>query len=138
MLSTVSNSAGERGPGTCAPAPHPLCAYTSFASSTISVLFANNFEIGQPAFASAAALSKTSFVAAGTLAVVFSTILVPAKPPSTLASVTAASVSILVGVKPAPPSCAPSAIEKQLACAAAINSSGVVPVVAPSNRVANE
>jgi hypothetical protein len=29
-------------------------------------------------------------------------------------------------------------MEKQLACAAAINSSGVVPVSAPSNRVAKE
>src|SRR5580658_6795668 len=113
-------------------------AYTSFASSVISVLFANSFEMGQPALASAAALSNCSFVAPGTLAVVVSAILVTAKPPSTLASVTAAWVSILLGVNPAPPSCAPSAIEKQLACAAAINSSGVVPVVAPSNRVANE
>ncbi len=70
--------------------PHPSRAYTSFASKMISVLLANSFEIGQPALASAAALSNTSFVAPGTLAVVVSEILVTAKPPSTLASVTAA------------------------------------------------
>ncbi len=64
--------------------------YTSFASSVISVLFANSFEIGQPAFASAAALSKASFVAPGTLAVVVSAIFVTANPASTLANVTAA------------------------------------------------
>ena len=65
-------------------------AYTSVASSVISVLFANSFEIGQPALAPAAASSNTSLVAPGTLAVVVSAILVIANPPSTLASVTAA------------------------------------------------
>ena len=77
-------------------------------------------------------------MAPGTLAVVVSAIFVIAKPASVLARVTAAWVSILSGVKPAPPNCAPRAIEKQLAWAAAISSSGVVPDVAPSNRVANE
>jgi len=38
----------------------------------------------------------------------------------------------------APPNCAPSAMEKQLAWAAAMSSSGVVPESAPSKRVANE
>ncbi len=64
--------------------------YTNFASSVISVLFANSFEIGQPTLASAAALSKTSLVAPGTLAVVVNAIFVIAKPASTLARVTAA------------------------------------------------
>jgi hypothetical protein len=36
--------------------------------------------------------------------------------------------------RPAPPSCAESAIEKQAACAAAINSSGLVPF-SFSNRI---
>jgi hypothetical protein len=85
------------------------------ASSTISVLLAKSFEMGQPALASAAALSKTSFDAPGTLAVVVSSMRVMAKPPSTLANVTAAWVSIFAGVSPAPPNCAPSAMEKQLA-----------------------
>src|SRR5437660_1982654 len=44
---------------------------------------------------------------------------------------------MLSGVKFAPPNCADSAIEKQAAWAAAINSSGFVPA-AFSNRVANE
>src|ERR1035437_6381174 len=112
--------------------------YTSLASSVISVLLAKSFEIGHPALASAAALAKTSGVAPGTLAVVVSAMRVTAKPPSTLPSETAAWVSIFVGVSPAPPNSAPSAMEKQPACAAAINSSGVVPVAAPSKRVANE
>jgi hypothetical protein len=46
------------------------------ASSTISVLFANSFEIGQPALALAAAVSKASLVAPGMLAVVVRVILV--------------------------------------------------------------
>ena len=61
------------------------------------MLLANSLEMGQPALASAAALSKTSLVAPGTLAVVVSAIRVTAKPPSVLARVTAALVSILVG-----------------------------------------
>jgi hypothetical protein len=48
--------------------------------ASISVLLANSFEIGQPALASAAALSKASLVAPGTLAVVVSAIFVIAKP----------------------------------------------------------
>ena len=46
-------------------------------------------------------------------------------------------VSILVGFIPALPSSADSAMEKQPACAAAINSSGLVPTPL-SNRVLNE
>ena len=65
-------------------------SYTSFASSEISVLFANSFEIGHPPLAPAAAASNTSFVAPGTFAVVVRAILVIANPPSTFASVTAA------------------------------------------------
>jgi len=47
--------------------------------------------------------------------VVVRAIFVTAKPPSVLARVTAAWVSIFSGVRPAPPNCAPSAMEKQLA-----------------------
>src|ERR1700720_3306266 len=104
----------------------------------MSVLLAKSFEIGQPALALAAAPSHASWLAPGTLAVVVRAILVIANPSPTLASVTAAWVSIFSGVRPAPPSWAPRAIEKQLAWAAAISSSGVVPDVAPSKRVANE
>ena len=56
------------------------------------MLLAKSFEMGHPPLASAAALSKTSCVAPGTVAVVVSAILVMAKPPSTLPSVTAAWV----------------------------------------------
>src|SRR5271157_2296360 len=111
-----------------------LGSQTSLASSRISVLLAKSFEIGQPALASAAALAKTSCVAPGTLAVVVSAIFVIAKPPSTLPSETAAWVSILFGVRPAPPNCAPRAMEKHPAWAAAISSSGGVPLAAPPNR----
>jgi hypothetical protein len=51
--------------------------------------------------------------------------------------VSVAEVSMLDGVKFAVPSCAESAMEKHAACAAAINSSGLVPGVF-SNRVLNE
>jgi len=61
------------------------------------VLLAKSFEIGQPALAPAAAVSKASLVAPGTLAVVVRAILVMEKPSPTLAKVTAAWVSILVG-----------------------------------------
>jgi hypothetical protein len=77
-------------------------------------------------------------LAGGTVAVVVSAIRVMAEPPSTLARVTAAWVSIFSGVSPAPPNCAPRAMEKQPAWAAAISSSGVVPLAAPSKRVAKE
>src|SRR6202167_6479180 len=60
-------------------------------------------------------------------------------PESSLSSDNVIVVEMLSGVKGgvAPPSCADSAIEKHPACAAAINSSGLVP--APfSNREVNE
>jgi hypothetical protein len=71
------------------------------------VLLAKSFEMGQPALAPCAAASNCSCVAPGTVAVVVRVILVMANPPSTLASVTAASVSIFSAVSPEPPSCAP-------------------------------
>src|ERR1044072_7648034 len=59
------------------------------------------------------------------------------KPASVFSSVTAALVLIRSAVSPAFPSCADKAIEKQPACAAAINSSGFVPLPS-SKRVLNE
>src|ERR1044072_9877937 len=59
------------------------------------------------------------------------------KPASVFSSVTAALVLIRSAVSPAFPSCPDSAIEKQPACAAAINSSGLVPLPS-SKRVLNE
>src|SRR5208282_2032575 len=64
-------------------------------------------------------------------------ILVTVKPASSFSSVTEAVVSRLSGVMPALPSCAESAMVKQPACAAAINSSGFVPRPF-SKRVENE
>src|ERR1035437_4943798 len=74
-----------------------IAAYTSLASSRISVLLAKSLEIGHPALASAAALAKTSGEAPGTLAVVVSAMGVTAKPPSTLPSEIAAWHSIFLG-----------------------------------------
>ena len=51
-----------------------------------------------------------------------------AKPVSTLSSETVAFESMFSGVRPTFSSSADSAIAKQLACAAAISSSGLVPV----------
>src|ERR1700736_2240949 len=60
-----------------------------------------------------------------------------AQPESSFSIVRVAAVSILDAVRLAFPSCAESAIEKQAACAAAINSSGLVPGVF-SKRVEKE
>ena len=62
------------------------------------MLLAKSLEMGQPALALAAAVSKASLVAPGTLAVVVRAILVTEKPSPTLARVTAALVSIFAGV----------------------------------------
>src|SRR6476659_6299200 len=62
---------------------------------------------------------------------------VTAQPASSLSKVTVAFVSSFSGVNPALPNCAESAIVKQLAWAAAINSSGFVPFPF-SKRVPNE
>src|SRR5215471_3625326 len=59
------------------------------------------------------------------------------QPESSLSSERVTDVEMLSGVRFALPSCAESAIEKHAACAAAINSSGLVPG-AFSNRVVNE
>src|SRR4029077_473215 len=60
-----------------------------------------------------------------------------AHPASSFSIFKFAVVLILSGVRLAAPNCAESAIEKQAACAAAINSSGLVPG-ASSKRVLNE
>src|SRR5262249_48350159 len=59
------------------------------------------------------------------------------KPASVFSNVTVQFVSMLSGVMLALPSSALSAMEKHPACAAAINSSGLVPLPL-SNRVPNE
>src|SRR5215475_14245763 len=59
------------------------------------------------------------------------------KPSPTFSSETVAVVSSFLAVRPAPPSCAESAMVKQPACAAARSSSGLVPMPF-SKRVENE
>jgi len=71
-------------------------AYTNLASRVISVCWRRASRSAAP-LAPAAAVSNTSLVAPGTLAVVVRAILVIEKPSPTLARVTAAWVSILVG-----------------------------------------
>src|SRR5262249_5940828 len=99
---------------------------SSWASSVISVL--SRREMGQPALASPAALSKAARSAPGTRARVTRWMRVIVQPASSLSKSSWAVVRMLCGVSPAPPSCAERAIEKQAACAAATSSSGLVPV----------
>src|SRR5438309_12068023 len=101
------------------------------------ILALRTLETGHPLLASSAALLKASWVAPGTRAVTSSCIVVIVQPASSLSIVRLAVVLILSGVSFAAPSWADSAIEKQAACAAAINSSGFVPGVF-SKRVVNE
>src|SRR3954451_15413223 len=103
----------------------PADRQPSLAESVISAL--STREIGQPAFAVWAASSKAAWLALGTLATVSRWILVMVGLPSFGSKVRFALVSTDSGVKPALPSSADRAMEKQEACAAAISSSGFVP-----------
>src|SRR2546430_2749714 len=102
------------------------------------VIFAfNKREMGQPAFAVCAAASNRARSAPGTFAPTSRWISVTVQPASSRSIVKAAAVAIESGVRPPWLSSADSAIEKQPACAAAINSSGFVPRPF-SKRVLNE
>src|ERR1041384_3613116 len=102
------------------------------------VIFAfNTLETGHPAFALPASSWNFASSAPGTLPTTSRFTAVIVHPASSLSMVSVAEVSMLDGVRFAPPNCADSAIEKQAACAAAISSSGLVPGVF-SNRVLNE
>src|SRR5664279_3318390 len=94
-------------------------------------------EIGQPAFAPFAMAVNFSASMPGIFAVMSRCDSVTVNPASVLSSVTVAVVLMDVGVKPALPSSAENAIEKQPACAAAMSSSGFVPTPF-SKRVLNE
>src|SRR5438034_3014444 len=108
---------------------------SSFAARVIFAF--NKREIGQPAFAVCAAASNRARSAPGTFATTSRWISVTVQPASSRSIVKAAAVAIESGVRPPLPSSADSAIEKQPACAAAINSSGFVPRPF-SKRVLNE
>ena len=73
----------------------------------------NSFEIGQPAFAFAAAVWNASSSAPGILAVTSRWIFVIANPESSFSNRTAAVVLIYSGSKPAFVNCPDKAIEKQ-------------------------
>src|ERR1700680_75026 len=112
------------------------CSYPS--SFAVIVIFAfSTFDTGHPLFASSAALLNAAASAVGTRAETSRCTAVIAHPESSFSIVKVAVVEMLSAVSLAPPSCPESAMEKQAACAAAINSSGFVPGVF-SNLVANE
>src|SRR5271170_2043004 len=108
---------------------------SSFASSETFAF--SRREIGQPAFAPFAMAVNFSASMPGIFAVMSRCDSVTVKPASVLSSVIVVVVLMDVGVKPALPNSADNAIEKQPACAAAINSSGFVPTPF-SKRVLNE
>src|SRR5690242_16446309 len=101
------------------------------------ILVLSTREIGHPALASAAALSKAALLPPGMRALTSRWLSVMVKPLSVLSKVSVHCVLMLSGVMFALPSSALNAIEKHPAWAAAISSSGLVP--APlSNLVLNE
>ena len=82
--------------------------------------------MGQPSLAASAACRKASSSMPSTLPWTVRALDTTLKPPSTLSNVTVALTRNCCGGVPALPRPAESAIEKQLAWAAAINSSGLV------------
>jgi hypothetical protein len=84
--------------------------------------------MGQPALAPLAMAVNFASSMPGIFAVMSRCDSVTVKPASVFSNVIVAVVWMDAGVKPALPSSAENAIEKQPACAAAINSSGFVPM----------
>jgi len=108
---------------------------SSFADIVISAL--STRETGQLALAEAAAPAKASAEAPGIRAATSRWTLVMVHPASSFSKVRVAAVAIFSAVRWSVISWAERAIEKQPACAAAINSSGFVPG-AFSKRVVKE
>src|SRR5262245_59817269 len=104
-------------------------AQVSFQSSVTSAL--STLETGQPALAPSAIFWNCSRPMLGTLASSVSADLEILKPAPSDSMVTAAEAAMRVGVKPALERANASAMVKQPACAAAISSSGLVPLVSP-------
>ena len=102
----------------------------------ISATAASALEIGQPALAPCAASWNAASSMPGTRPTVTRSIRLIAKPSPSLSSCTLASVRIDSGAWPPPLSTSASAIEKQLACAAATSSSGLVPPLSPKREPA--
>src|SRR6185369_9878888 len=112
------------------------CAQASSVAFIVIVALRTR-DTGQPALALFAAVSNAALSAPGILALTSRCTAVIVKPASVFSRFTVAVVAMLSAVMPALPNCAESAIEKQPACAAAISSSGFVPLPS-SNRVLNE
>src|SRR5438309_1135406 len=95
------------------------------AFTLISAL--KSFDTGQPVSAAFTAASNLALSAPGTRATRSRWLFVMVNPSPTFSRLSVAVVSSLSAFKPAPPSCAESAIVKHPACAAARSSSGLVP-----------
>src|SRR5699024_548097 len=108
-----------------------VAAQPSFAVIVIGTL-ASAREIGQPFFAPSASSLNFAASTPGTVPVMASAIEVMVQPGSCFSIATTALVSSLVGSWPALVSANATAIVKQLACAAAISSSGFVPALPSS------
>src|SRR5712664_1709732 len=117
MTEFMSNSLTEHA--------NALAYDSSRALTEISAL--KSLETGQPVSAAVTAASTFALSAPGTRATRSRWLLVMLKPSPTFSRLTVAVVSSFWAVKPAPPSCAESAIVKHPACAAANSSSGLVP-----------
>src|SRR5208337_3889581 len=105
--------------------------------ASMLILALRTRDTGQPDSAALAASSNFALSAPGILTVTSRCDAVILNPASVLSKVTVAVVSMLSAVMPAFPSCADNAMLKHPAWAAAISSSGLVPVPF-SNRVLNE
>src|SRR5262249_62261776 len=94
-----------------------------------------SFEIGQPFSAASVALRNASSDAPGTLALSSRWDSVMFHEPPTFSSVIVQVVASSVATRLALPSSADTAIVKQLACAAAASSSGLLPFSSPNRFV---
>src|SRR5580692_4054287 len=111
----------------------PPQAQSRLASSVICVL--SSLDTGQPALAIPVSSVNLAWLMPGILARSVRCEEVISNPSPTCSRVTAAWVSICSATKPAFPRISDNAMVKQLACAAAISSSGLLPFT-PSKRVA--
>jgi predicted nucleic acid-binding protein len=105
---------------------------TSFAASVIVGTLASALDTGHPPLAAFACFWNAASSMPGMTASVVKSIRVIENPSPTFSNATFAEVLIRVGLKPASPRMCDSAIEKQPACAAAINSSGLVAAPSPA------
>src|SRR5262245_20395149 len=110
-------------------------AYSSVALSVIEAF--STLDTGQFALASSASFTNSSPERPGTLPCVVSAIVAMRQPPPSCSMVRSALVCSVSGGCPAPLRRNASAIVKQPACAAAMSSSGLVPLPSP-NRAVNE